>query len=102
VAGAVVGGIAALLASAIGAVAILDHGSLPRGTTVGGVNVGGMSEAEARAVVERAAAAQLVRPIRLVAPGGALAATSGRELRADPLVAEALAVARQEGRSGGS
>ena len=83
-----------MVASAIGALALIDRGSLPRGTTIAGVEVGGMSEAEARAVVERAAAARVVRPIRLVAPGGALAETSGRELRAVPLVAAALAEVR--------
>lgn len=89
-----------VVASAIGAVTLIDRGSLPRGTTIGGVEVGGMSEAEARAVVERAATARVVRRIRLVAPGGALAETSGRELRAEPLVAEALAEARNQGTIG--
>jgi vancomycin resistance protein YoaR len=97
---AVVGGIAVALACGFGSIALLERGALPRGTTIGGVDVGGMSEAEARSVVERAAVARIIRPIRLVAPGGALAETSGRELRAEPLVAEALSEARHEGTIG--
>jgi vancomycin resistance protein YoaR len=47
--------------------------------------------------VARAAAARLAAPIRLVGPGGALAATSGRELRATPLAADAVAEAEDGG-----
>ena len=82
---------------AFGAIALLERDSLPRGATIGGVDVGGMSEDEARAAVARDAAARAGRPIRLVAPGGELAATSGREVRAEPLVEEAIDAVAAEG-----
>ena len=91
-------GVAALvLAVAFGAIALLERGSLPRGATIGGIEVGGMSEAEAREALAVAAAARVGRPVRLVAPGGELAATSGRELRAEPLVDEAIDAVNDEG-----
>ena len=61
------------------------------------MDVGGLTESEARVAVARAAAARLDLPIRLVGPGGALAATSGRELRARPLLADAVAEADDAG-----
>ena len=85
------------LGAAFGVIALLERGSLPRGATVGGVDVGGMSDAEAREAVRRAAAARVGRQIRLVAPDGELAATSGRELRAEPLVDDAVDAAGDEG-----
>jgi vancomycin resistance protein YoaR len=101
VAAGVVSGLALLLAAAFGVMALLERGALPRGTTIGGVDVGGLSEDEARAAVERAAAAQVARPIRLVAPGGQLAGTSGRQLRAEPLVDQAIDAALEPGLVGG-
>ena len=101
VAAGVVSGLALLLAAAFGVMALLERGALPRGTTIGGVDVGGLSEEEARAAVERAAAAQVARPIRLVAPGGRLAGTSGRQLRAEPLVDQAIDAALEPGVVGG-
>jgi vancomycin resistance protein YoaR len=92
--------IAGLLAAVFGVVAFLERDSLPRGATVGGVDVGGMTEDEARAAVERAAKARVTRSIRLVAPDARLAATSGVELRARPLVDEALDVALRDGTVG--
>lgn len=86
-----------VLAAAFGAIALLERGSLPRGATIGDVDVGGMSEAEAGAAVERAAAARLAAPIRLVGPGGALDRTSGHELRARPLAEDAVAEAEDGG-----
>ena len=59
-----------------------------------------MSEAEARAAVQRAAEARIARPIRLVGPDGRLAATSGDELRARPLVDEAIDAVLEEGTVG--
>ncbi len=93
-------GTAAVLAAAFGVVAFLERDTLPRGATVGGVDVGGMSESEARAAVEGAAEARIVRPIRLVGPDGRLAATSGDELRARPLVDEAIDTVLEEGTVG--
>jgi vancomycin resistance protein YoaR len=93
-----VAGMAAVaLGVAFGAIALLERGSLPRGATIGGIDVGGMSEGEAREAVRHAAAARVGRQIRLVAPDGELAATSGRELRAEPLVDEAVDAAGDEG-----
>ena len=93
-------GTAAVLTAAFGVVAFLERDTLPRGATVGGVDVGGMSESEARAAVEGAAEARIVRPIRLVGPDGRLAATSGDELRARPLVDEAIDTVLEEGTVG--
>ena len=89
--------VVAVLGAAFGAVVILERGSLPRGAAIGGVGVGGMSEDDARQAVRDAAAARARRPIRLVAPGGELAATSGHELRAEPLVDEAVDAVAEEG-----
>jgi vancomycin resistance protein YoaR len=88
---------AIVLAVAFGAVALLERDTLPRGTTIAGVDVGGTTTEEAVRAVERAAAARTSAPIRLVAPGGALAATTGREVRATPLVEEAVAEAEEGG-----
>ncbi len=43
---AVVAVLVALLAGAFGVVAWLERDTIPRGTTIGGVDVGGMDEAE--------------------------------------------------------
>ena len=86
----------ALLAGAIGIVALLERGSLARGTTIGGVAVGGLSEREARRRVAEAAARRVARPIRLRGPGG-VALTRGGELGAKPLVDAALDRAKDGG-----
>ena len=92
--------LAALVAAAAGMIALAEWGRLPRGTTIGGVDVGGLTEADARAKVGAAAAAQLSRPIRLVAPDGRIAMTRGGDLDARPLVEEALATALEPGTTG--
>ncbi len=97
---ALVAGLALLLAVAFGVVALVERSSLPRGTTIAGVEVGGMSEDEARAAVVRAAATEVTRPIRLVAPGGRIASTRGSRLSAEPLVDEALDAALERGTVG--
>jgi vancomycin resistance protein YoaR len=94
---ALVAGFVAVLAVAFGAIALLERDTLPRGTTIAGVDVGGSTESEAQVAVARAAATRLEVPIRLVGPGGALASTSGREIRARPLVADAVAEAGDGG-----
>ena len=88
--------LAGLLAAAFGVVALLERGSLPRGTTIGGVDVGGMTDEQARGAVTRGAARAARRPIRLVGPSGT-ATTTGRAVRAQPLLDEALAVAAEGG-----
>ncbi|MBA2295143.1 MAG: VanW family protein [Actinobacteria bacterium] len=86
----------ALLLGARGAIALAERGSLPRGTTIGGVPVGGLSEHEAGVRVEAAAARRVARPIRLVTPGGP-GFTRGRELRARPELGAALERAAEGG-----
>lgn len=89
-----------MIAGAFGAVALAERGTIPRGTTIGGVDVGGMSEAEARKAIEQAAARRVAQPIRLVAPDGQLT-TTGRALGARPRVGAALDEALDTGRSAG-
>lgn len=86
----------ALLAGAIGIVALLERGSLARGTTIGGVPVGGLSEDDARERLAQAAGRRLERPIRLRGPDG-VAVTRGSELRARPLLEAALERAKEGG-----
>jgi vancomycin resistance protein YoaR len=94
---AVAGAVLLVLGAAFAVIALLERDALPRGATIGGVDVGGMSEDEARAAVADAAAARMRRPIRLVAPGGELAGTSGREVRARALVDDAVEALAGEG-----
>jgi vancomycin resistance protein YoaR len=88
--------VALLLAAAYGAIALAERGSLPRGTTIGGVAVGGLSEDDARKAVERAAARRVDRPIRLLGPDGRTTTTGG-ELRAAPRIDEAIDTAGEGG-----
>ncbi len=91
-----VAAVVAALAAAFGIVAILERNSIPRGTTIGGVDVGGMDEEAARAALQREAAEQAARTVTLTADTGSLT-TSGAELGATPLIDEALASARDAG-----
>ena len=61
---AVVLGVLAALAAAFGIVAFLERDAIPRGTTIGGVDVGGMDEDAARGAVKREAGRQLTRRSR--------------------------------------
>jgi vancomycin resistance protein YoaR len=70
-----------------------ETGSLPPGIEIGGVDVGGRSLAEARALLEREAARVLQRQIVLAYDGGALE-TSGAKIGAEALIDEALAKAK--------
>jgi vancomycin resistance protein YoaR len=82
--------VAALAAVVFGVVAFLERDNIPYGTTIGGVDVGGMDEAQARAALERTAESRLARAVRLLGPDGAMT-TKGMALRAEPLVDEAVA-----------
>ncbi len=64
--GAVVG-IFALLGIVYGVDYALTRGDVPRGTTVGGVDIGGMSPAEARAALERELGDTVNRPVSVEA-----------------------------------
>ncbi len=82
-------GVVAVLAAAFGIVWLLDHDTIPRGTTIGGVAVGGLSENEAREALETAAAQRGARPIALTGAGDDIT-TSGAALRATPELDDAL------------
>ena len=82
----------AAVGGALAVVAFLERDVIPRGTTIGGVDVGGMDEEEARAELEREAAARSAQPIALTTPAASIT-TTGVELRASPLLDEALAAA---------
>jgi vancomycin resistance protein YoaR len=90
---------AVVLAAAFGVLALLERDSLPRGTTIAGVDVGGLSEDAARAEIERVAARRVRRPVSLVDPTGTIEVT-GEELRAVPLVDQALEAADDHGSVG--
>ena len=82
--------LAALAAVALlGGVALAERGTIPAGTTVAGVDVGGQTRDEAATTIADAARAAVASPIRLIGSGG-VAFTSGRELGARPLVDVAL------------
>lgn len=85
-------GLLAVLAAAFAGLAAAERGKIPRGTTIGGVDVGGMSESDARRALQRAAVRRVGRPIRLAGPDGQLT-TSGRALGASPRIEAALAAA---------
>ena len=96
----VVGAIGAALLVTTGALALSERGSLPARTAVAGVDVGGMSDAEARAALVIAAREQRTRPVelRLDDPDGDLAVTvTGALLGAQPRVGEALEKADDTG-----
>lgn len=85
-----------VLALFVGGFAFLERNTIPVGTTVGGIDVGGQGESEARRTLQRAAARQMSRPIRLLAPGGE-ERTSGRQLGAVPELDVALEEALDAG-----
>lgn len=82
-------GLAGALAVAGGALLLTSRGELPRGTRIGGVDVGGRDEAGARAAVRAASEDALGRSVVLVSAEGRDAVT-GRELAARPRIARAL------------
>ena len=92
----VVASLVAAVAAAFGVIALLERDTIPYGTTIGGVDVGGMDEAQARAVLEREAKSRLAQPVRLRAADGSLT-TSGKELGAEARLGVALEVALDAG-----
>jgi vancomycin resistance protein YoaR len=86
----------ALAASAIGGGWLLVRDRIPARTAVGAVEIGGLTEAQARVVLTRAAAVGVRRPVRLVGPGGVERVT-GAELGARPDVDAVLEQARAAG-----
>ena len=84
------------VAAALGGVALSERRTIPAGTTIGGVDVGGMTRAEATAAALPAAQARVARPIRLIGPRGE-ARVTGRDLGARPLLDPALDVALDAG-----
>jgi vancomycin resistance protein YoaR len=85
-----------VVAAALGGVALSERKTIPAGTTIGGVDVGGMTRAEAAAAALPAAQARVARPIRLIGPRGE-ARVTGRGLGARPLLDPALDVALDAG-----
>ena len=81
--------VVALPAAVFAALAVTERGKIPRGTTIGGVDVGGLDEMDARRALEHAAAQRVGRPIRLVGRNGQLT-TTGRALGAQPRIEAAL------------
>jgi vancomycin resistance protein YoaR len=86
----------ALFAAAFGALGLTGRDAIAPGTTVGGVDVGGLGEAEARRALQHATARLVGRPIRLVLPAGVIT-TTGRALGARPRISVALAQALDTG-----
>ncbi|MGP3961136.1 VanW family protein [Nonomuraea sp. 3N208] len=66
-------GLVVVLAYAIPAIALA--GEVPRGTRIGGVDIGGLSEAEARSRLEREFGERLARPLTLSAAGKSIRRT---------------------------
>jgi vancomycin resistance protein YoaR len=95
VAGAIAG-LVALVAVGLGVLALIERGTIPAGTTIAGVDVGGMTRDEAVAAVTPATAEQIAASIRLLGPSGE-ARVTGRDLGARPLLEPALAVALDAG-----
>ena len=85
-----------LAASAVGIFALVERGTIPAGTTIGGVAVGGMTRSEAAAAVLPAAKRRSARSIRLIGPRGEERVT-GVALGARPLLEPALATALDAG-----
>ncbi len=85
-----------LAVAVLGGIALSERGTIPVGTTIAGVDVGGMTRDEATAAVLPVAQARVARPIRLIGPRGE-ARVSGRALGARPLLDPALDMALAAG-----
>jgi vancomycin resistance protein YoaR len=88
--------LAAVLAAALGGLALSERRTIPVGTSIGGVDVGGMTDDEATEAVLPEAQARITRPIRLIGPRGVETVT-GRALGARPLLEPALTEALDAG-----
>jgi vancomycin resistance protein YoaR len=86
---AVLAVLAVVAAAGVGALVLRESGTIAARTTIGGVDVGGMSRGEAAAAVGLAARRQIARPIRLIGPRGETQVT-GTQLGARPLLDTAL------------
>jgi vancomycin resistance protein YoaR len=89
-------GIVVVVVAALAGVALSERKTIPVGTTIGGVDVGGMTREEAAAAALPAAQARVTRSIRLIGPRGE-ARVTGRALGARPLLDPALDVALDAG-----
>jgi len=85
-----------LAAAVIGGIALSERRTIPAGTTIARVDVGGMTRDEAAAAVLPVAQARVTRSIRLIGPRGE-ARVSGRALGARPLLDPALDMALAAG-----
>ncbi len=97
---AIVAVVVAALVVAAGALALSDRGSLPARTVVGGVDVGGMSRADARRALAEAARRQRLEAITLQAAdlgGDGSVTVTGALLGAEPRIGEAIAAADDAG-----
>jgi vancomycin resistance protein YoaR len=86
---AVLVGLASVAAVGVGVLVLRESGTIAARTTIGGVDVGGMSRDEAAAAVVPAARRQIARSIRLIGPRGETQVT-GTQLGARPLLDVAL------------
>jgi vancomycin resistance protein YoaR len=82
--------------AAAGWLLVRDRDRLPERTTIGGVDVGGRTDVEARRLLERASARRAAEPIAVVHGADAFTVT-GTDLGARPLVDEALEAADDAG-----
>ncbi len=89
-------GIVVLVVAALAGVAVSERKTIPAGTTIAGVDVGGMTRDDAAAAVRPVATSRVSRSIRLIGPRGEERVT-GRQLGARPLIEPALDVALDAG-----
>ena len=92
----VLAGLVVLVAAALAGVAVSERGTIPAGTTIAGVDVGGMTRDEAAAAALPVAQSRVANSIRLIGPRGEEHVT-GRELGARPLLEPALDAAVDAG-----
>lgn len=89
-------GLIVLAAAALGVLALTERRTIPVGTTIAGIDVGGMTRGEAAAAVLPAASVRAAGSIRLIGPRGEERVT-GTALGARPLLDIALAAALRAG-----
>ncbi len=85
-------GVIVLVAAAVGVLALTERRTIPVGTTIAGIDVGGMTREEAAAALLPAASVRAAASIRLIGPRGEERVT-GTALGARPLLDAALATA---------